>query len=34
MVDLVEHAFDKADQYRMPAMILGDGTLGQLMRPN
>lgn len=33
MVDLVEHAFDKADQYRMPAMILGDGTLGQMMEP-
>lgn len=33
MVDLVGVAFDKADQYRMPAMILGDGMLGQTMEP-
>ena len=26
-------AFDKADKYRMPAMILGDGMLGQMMEP-
>ena len=26
-------AFDLADQYRMPAMILADGTLGQMMEP-
>lgn len=26
-------AFDKADQYRMPAMILADGLLGQMMEP-
>ena len=25
MVDLVSRAFDKADEYRMPAMILADG---------
>ena len=33
MVDLIGIAFDKADQYRMPAMILGDGMLGQTMEP-
>ena len=30
-VDLIYNAFDKADQYRMPVMILGDGMLGQIM---
>ena len=33
MVDLVALAFDKADEYRMPAMILADGMLGQMMEP-
>ncbi len=33
MVDLVSKAFDKADEYRMPAMILADGMLGQMMEP-
>ncbi len=33
MVDLVVTAFDKADEYRMPAMILADGMLGQMMEP-
>ena len=33
MVDLVSTAFDKADEYRMPAMILADGMLGQMMEP-
>ena len=33
MADLVGTAFDKADQYRMPAMIIGDGMLGQMMEP-
>ena len=33
MVDLMTDAFDKADQYRMPAMILGDGAIGQMMEP-
>ncbi|MBQ5739263.1 MAG: 3-methyl-2-oxobutanoate dehydrogenase subunit beta, partial [Oscillospiraceae bacterium] len=33
MVDLVATAFDKADEYRMPAMILADGMLGQMMEP-
>ena len=27
------NAFDKADQYRLPAMILADGLLGQMMEP-
>lgn len=26
-------AFDKADEYRTPVMILGDGILGQMMEP-
>ena len=29
--DLVMDGFDIADQYRIPVMILGDGTLGQMM---
>lgn len=33
MVDLVFLAFDKGDEYRMPAMILADGMLGQMMEP-
>ena len=33
MVDLVGLAFDKADEYRMPAMLLADGLLGQMMEP-
>ncbi|OQA65592.1 MAG: 2-oxoglutarate oxidoreductase subunit KorA [Firmicutes bacterium ADurb.Bin262] len=33
MVDLVGKAFDLADKYRMPAMILADGLLGQMMEP-
>ncbi len=33
MVTLVGDAFDLADKYRMPAMILGDGALGQMMEP-
>ena len=33
MVDLVYTAYDKADEYRMPAMILADGMLGQMMEP-
>ena len=32
-VELTQRAFDVADQYRMPAMILGDGMLGQMMEP-
>lgn len=30
-VDLVQEAFDIADQYRNPVMILGDGMMGQMM---
>ena len=33
MVDYVVKAFDRADKYRMPAMILADGLLGQMMEP-
>ncbi|HEX3026880.1 MAG TPA: 3-methyl-2-oxobutanoate dehydrogenase subunit VorB [Clostridia bacterium] len=33
MVDYVFKAFDLADTYRMPAMILADGMLGQMMEP-
>ena len=34
--DLVDHtqlAFDLADQYRTPVMVLADGVLGQMMEP-
>ena len=33
MADLVSDAFDMADRYRMPAMVLADGMLGQMMEP-
>jgi 2-oxoglutarate ferredoxin oxidoreductase subunit alpha len=33
VVDLTVRAFDKADEYRTPVMILGDGVLGQMMEP-
>ena len=33
MADTVTMAFDLADQYRMPAVILADGLLGQMMEP-
>lgn len=33
MVDLTMHAFDVAEKYRMPVMMLGDGVLGQMMEP-
>ena len=32
-VELTQRAFAVADQYRMPAMILGDGVIGQMMEP-
>jgi 2-oxoglutarate ferredoxin oxidoreductase subunit alpha len=32
-VDLVSKAFDLADKYRNPAMILADGIIGQMMEP-
>ena len=33
IADLTMLAFDLADKYRMPVMILGDGILGQMMEP-
>jgi 2-oxoglutarate ferredoxin oxidoreductase subunit alpha len=33
MADLVQDAFDIADMYRNPVMVLGDGMLGQMMEP-
>ena len=32
-VDILYYAFDKADEYRTPVCILGDGLLGQIMEP-
>ncbi|MBN2212086.1 MAG: 3-methyl-2-oxobutanoate dehydrogenase subunit VorB [Sedimentisphaerales bacterium] len=33
LVDLMQLAFDLADQYRITVMVLGDGILGQMMEP-
>ncbi len=33
MVDLTVEAFDIADEYRTPVMMMGDGMLGQMMEP-
>ncbi len=33
MADMSALAFDLADKYRMPAMLLCDGTMGQMMEP-
>ncbi|NLE13428.1 MAG: 3-methyl-2-oxobutanoate dehydrogenase subunit VorB [Clostridiales bacterium] len=33
MASLANKAFDLADKYRMPAMLLADGALGQMMEP-
>lgn len=33
MADYAHLAFEKADEYRMPVMILADGILGQMMEP-
>ncbi|MBO5648923.1 MAG: 3-methyl-2-oxobutanoate dehydrogenase subunit VorB [Clostridia bacterium] len=33
MADLTVRAFDLSDKYRVPAMLLADGTLGQMMEP-
>ena len=33
MADCVTKAFDLADKYRMPAVVLADGLLGQMMEP-
>lgn len=32
-VDLVQEAFDIADYYRNPVMVMGDGMIGQMMEP-
>ncbi|MBE7047890.1 MAG: 3-methyl-2-oxobutanoate dehydrogenase subunit VorB [Ruminococcaceae bacterium] len=33
IINLTAEAFDLADFYRMPVMIIGDGMLGQMMEP-
>jgi len=33
LADLTHRAFDLADKYRIPVIILGDGMLGQMMEP-
>ena len=33
MADIMQDAFDIADQYRNPVMIMADGMLGQMMEP-
>ena len=33
MFDFTHRAFDIADRYRTPVMVLGDGILGQMMEP-
>lgn len=33
MINLTCDAFNLSEEYRIPAMILGDGTLGQMMEP-
>lgn len=33
MADLTAHAFDLSEKYRVPAMLLADGTMGQMMEP-
>ncbi|MCL2563893.1 MAG: 3-methyl-2-oxobutanoate dehydrogenase subunit VorB [Oscillospiraceae bacterium] len=33
LADLTQHAFNVADRYRTPVMLLGDGILGQMMEP-
>ena len=33
LADLTHKAFDLADKYRIPVVILGDGMLGQMMEP-
>lgn len=33
MVDLMQEAFDAADYYRNPVMMVGDGMIGQMMEP-
>jgi len=33
VVDITKDAFELSEKYRVPAMILGDGMLGQMMEP-
>lgn len=33
IVDLIRDAFDIADRYRTPVILMGDGMLGQMMEP-
>jgi len=33
MADMTSLAFELAEKYRMPAMLLADGTMGQMMEP-
>lgn len=33
MCDLMKQAFDAADYYRTPVMLVGDGMIGQMMEP-
>lgn len=33
IIDLMQDAFDLADLYRNPVMVVGDGILGQMMEP-
>lgn len=33
MVDFIQEAFDVADMYRTPVMVMGDGMIGQMMEP-
>lgn len=33
MVDFIGDAFDMADLYRTPVMVMGDGMIGQMMEP-
>lgn len=33
MADLTSKCFDLSDKYRVPAMLLADGTMGQMMEP-
>ena len=33
MANMTVKAFDLADRYRMPSMLLADGTMGQMMEP-
>ena len=32
-VDMVQEAFDAADYYRMPVLVVADGMIGQMMEP-